>query len=353
MSITGSPPTNRLIMKYFIIRFRITKEQNIKIRAMNKKVYLVIVPLIITACSSSKDNDEKSAASSNPVNTAMVEVSQVVGVGKVEPEKKILSLAAATGGVVKEIYRNDGDSIRKDEPLARLDDDLELIKVLQLKSQYNSQQSQLEIDKLNLQESEARLANKKKLLESVRALALKGAETKQTLDDLETEVTTLALDVEKSRAMVKLSGSRLTELAAQVRYSETEAANKILRSPYDGVLLDLQVEKGSAVNQFEKFAEVAPAGPTTVRTEVDELFAGRLSKGLDADIRFVGSDSVIARGKVVFLSPYLKKKSLFSGESNEQEDRLVREVIIKLDGETGLILNSKVESVIKLKSSQL
>ena len=91
----------------------------------------------------------------------------------------------------------------------------------------------------------------------------------------------------------------------------------------------------------------------TVRTEVDELFAGRLRQGLDADIRFVGSDSVAARGKVIFLSPYLKKKSLFSQKANDQEDRLVREVRIKLEGENGLILNSKVESVIKLKNSQL
>jgi hypothetical protein len=115
----------------------------------------------------------------------------------------------------------------------------------------------------------------------------------------------------------------------------------------------MHIEKGSAVNQFEKYAEVAPSGPMTVRTEVDELFASRLRQGLDADIRFVGSDSVVARGKVVFLSPYLKKKSLFSQKANEQEDRLVREVRIKLEGDYGLILNSKVESVIKLKNSQL
>ena len=118
---------------------------------MNKKIYLVIIPLIITACSGSKENKEKSGIASNSVNSAMVEVSEVVGVGKVEPEKEIISLAAATGGVVKEIYRNDGDSIKKDEPLVRLDDELELIKVSQLRSQYNSQKSQEEIDKLNLQ----------------------------------------------------------------------------------------------------------------------------------------------------------------------------------------------------------
>jgi multidrug resistance efflux pump len=318
---------------------------------MNKKIYLIIIPFIITACSGSNEEKEKSAGALHSVNSAMVEVYEVVGIGKVEPEKEIISLAAATGGIVEEIYRNDGDSIKKDEPLVRLDDELELIKVSQLRSQYNTQKSQKEIDKLNLQESEERLSNKKKLLESVRTLAFKGAETKQTLDDLETEVTTLSLIVKKDSANVKLSGSRLRELAEQVRYAEAEASKKILCSPYEGVLLELQIEKGRAVNQFESFAEIAPSGPMTVRTEVDELFAGRLRKGLDADIRFVGSDSVVAKGKVIFLSPYLKKKSLFSQKANEQEDRLVREVRIKLEGDNGLILNSKVESVIKLNSN--
>ena len=317
---------------------------------MNRKIYLFIIPFIITSCNGNK---EKPGAALHSVNSSIVDVSEVVGVGKVEPEQEIISLAAATGGVVKEIYRNDGDIIKKDEPLVRLDDELELIKVLQLKSQCNAQKSQEEIDKLNLLESEARLSNKKKLLQSVRTLESKGAETTQTLDDLETEVTSLSLTVEKNRASVNLSSSRLMELAEQVRYAEAEASKKILRSPYEGILLEMHIEKGSAVTQFEKYGEVAPAGPMTVRTEVDELFAGRLSMGLDADIRFIGSDSVVARGKVIFLSPYLKKKSLFSQKANDQEDRLVREVRIKLEGDNGLILNSKVESVIKLKNSQL
>lgn len=315
---------------------------------MNKKIYLAVIPLIITACSGNKENE---GTPSQSVNSATVDISQVVGVGKVEPELEIISLAASSGGVVKEIYRNDGDSIRKDEPLVRLDDELELIKVSQLKSQYNAQKYQEEIDKISLRESQARLANKQKLLESVRTLESKGAETTQTLDDLETEVTTLALAVERNSASVGLAASRLRELAEQVRYAESEASKKILRSPYDGLMLELHLEKGSAVTQFEEYAEVAPSGPMTVRTEVDELFAGRLSKGLDAEIRFIGSDSVVATGKVIFLSPYLKKKSLFSQKANEQEDRLVREVRIKLEGDNRLILNSKVESVIKLKNN--
>ena len=318
---------------------------------MKKELYLLIITFIITACGGSNENKDKPEAASLSVNSALVDISEVVGLGKVEPEKEIVSLASATGGVVKEIFRKDGDLIKKDEPLVRLDDELELIKVSQLKNQYNAQKSQHEIDNLNLKDSEARLTNKKKLLESVRSLQSKGAETTQTLDDLETEVTSLSLSVEKNRALVDLTFSRLRELAEQVRYAEAEASKKILRSPYDGLLLELHIEEGSAVTQFENYADVAPAGPITVRTEVDELFAGRLVQGLDAEIRFVGSDSIAARGKVIFISPYLKKKSLFSQKVNEQEDRLVREVRIKLEEGNKLILNSKVESVIKIKNN--
>ncbi len=317
---------------------------------MNKKFYIIVIPLIIAGCGGENGSKENSSIKPATVNSSMVEVSEVVGAGKVEPETEIISLAASTGGVVSEIYMFDGDSIRKDQPLVRLDDELEMIRLAQLKSQYLSQKSQKDIDELTLRESELKLENKKKLLESVRTLVMKGAEKQQTLDDLETDVSVLALTVEKSRASVRLSEARLLEVSEQVSYAEAEASKKILRSPYTGILLELHVKKGSALNQFDSYAEVAPAGAIIVRTEVDELFATRLSNGLDAEIRFVGGDSIIAKGKVFFLSPYLKKKSLFSGKSNEQEDRLVREVRIKLDGDNRLILNSKVESVIKLKN---
>jgi len=118
---------------------------------MNNKFYLVIIPLIITACSGSKEKTEKSSTESLSVNSAIINVSEVVGVGKIEPEQEIISLASGTGGVVKEIYRNDGDIIKKDEPLVRLDDELELIRVSQLRSEYNSQKSQVEIDQLNIE----------------------------------------------------------------------------------------------------------------------------------------------------------------------------------------------------------
>jgi hypothetical protein len=85
-----------------------------------------------------------------------------------------------------------------------------------------------------------------------------------------------------------------------------------------------------------------------VRAEIDELFAGRVSEGLAAEVRFIGIETSVAKGTVTFVSPYLKKKSLFSEKAGDQEDRLVREIRIVLDEGSGLLVNSEVECIIKL-----
>jgi hypothetical protein len=103
------------------------------------------------------------------------------------------------------------------------------------------------------------------------------------------------------------------------------------------------------VSQFSTYAELAPSGPEIVKAEVDELFADRLKTGQDAEIRYIGSDSAIATGKLYFVSPYLTRKSLFSGKTGEQEDRMVRQVKIALSSTADIIINSRVECVIKVK----
>lgn len=321
-----------------------------KIREIRNTVLMVPI-LFLAGCSGNSESGEKGPDTSS-VNTSIVEVLQVVGVGKVEPETEIVSLAAVTGGVVRKLNHNEGDTIKKGEIIVQLDDELEVITVARYRSQFMSQKSQKEVDVMNLKDSEIRLANKERLLKSVTGLVDKGAETKQTLDDLETDVAVLRLTVDRNRAMVTLAESRLQEMAEQMRFAEAESGRKTLRSPYDGVLLDIHVNEGQALSQFEPYAEVAPSGAMTVRTEVDELFADRLTNGLDAEIRFIGSDSLLTTGKVIFVSPYLKKKSLFSGKVSEQEDRLVREVRIKIEESASLILSSKVEVVIKLNGRQ-
>ncbi len=314
---------------------------------MKRTIFLIIVTVFLAGCG--KKNPAGDSLSAAAVNSEEVNVKQVVGTGVVEPADGIIDLAAATGGIVTEVVKKEGDYVKSNEPVIRLDDETDRLNIKQLRSQVLLQEGQVELAVLNMRDAKVKLARKNSLLESNRELLSKGAETSSNLDDLETEVRSLILDTLKAAATLGIEENRLNGFRDNLRIATVNAGKKVLRSPCDGILLSLNAKEGSSVSALGKYAELAPSGPEIVRAEIDELFADRLLKGQDAEIRFIGSDSSIASGKLIFVSPYLTRKSLFSGKAGEQEDRRVRQVKISLPATSDIILNSKVECVIKVK----
>ena len=266
-----------------------------------------------------------------------------------EPAGDIISLASPTGGIVERIFKNEGDNVKKDEPLLKLDDQLESLRADQLRWQVTSQRTEVDLSVISQKQADIKLENRSRYLESTRDLQKKGAETSQNLDDLEPDVNTLKMEAEAARSKLDQDRSRLKALESQLGYAQAEVARKTLKATSDGILLRIEASEGASINQFSSYGDFAPAGPVIVRAEIDELFADRLAEGQQAEIRYVGSDSTIATGKVMYLSPWLKKKSLFTQRAGDQEDRLVREVKVSLDNGSSLILNSRVECVIKVK----
>ena len=313
---------------------------------MKRIAIIMILAGLLAGCGN--DND-KAPAVQTTVSARDVKVGQVVGIGKVEPENAIVGLATSTGGIVSAVLKKEGDRIHAGEILVKLDNEKEVLKVEQAKAQVRTQESQVAVEKSNLLEAEAKLRNKQKQLAASATLLSKGAETSQSYDDLATDVAGLEAGLARALANVKLAQSRLEELNVQLRQSEEEAGNKNLCAPRNGVVLDMKVKPGEAISQLAEYAEFAPDGKKIVRAEVDESFASKLFTGQAVDIRFTGTDKVVAKGKIMILSPYLSKKSLFSVKASDQEDRMVREVKIALDGDTDLIINEKVECIIYVK----
>jgi len=272
----------------------------------------------------------------------------IVAVGKVEPEYEIIDLSSPVGGIVKSVFKRDGERISKGELLVQLDDDIEQSKINETRMQMQSQRNQIDIEQSELKEAEINLANKRGLFFKNQRLVQTGAETQQGLDDLETEIRVLESRLERFKSKIQLEFNKLKELNAQLKTLETEAEKKRFRAPFDGTMLDLLVSKGEAVSQFSTYAEVAPQGNLIVRAEVDELFSSLVRIGQNVEIFFTGSDSVVATGEVHMVAPFLKKKSLFSEKPNDQEDRRVREIRIRIKDFSKLIINAKVESKIKL-----
>lgn len=310
-------------------------------------IYISLCITLLFGCSSDDKNKSKDGVDSTQLFTPD-KAREVTGTGKVEPKNGIVPLAATSAGIVVKQFKSRGDSVRKGEAILQLDEVLEQARFEQSNSQLPAQRSQIEIAKESVRQAEVTYRYNQAQLESARNLLQRGAETQQNVNDLEQTLEKSKIELANKHLEVKQAQQRLVEIQKQGQVSRDEKKQKLLLAPEDGVILDLFPTVGSAIKQYDTYADFAGKGPIVVRAEVDELFANKIKAGQKATIRLVGSTDTLATGTVQFVSPYLKKKSLFQEQASDLEDRRVREIRVAIDQSDRLLLNTKVECIISL-----
>lgn len=282
------------------------------------------------------------------LTTAPASASQVVGQARIEPEGKVANLAASVNGIVKNVFKQENDSVRSGDIIVALEHDVEQAKLSQSVSRLKVQMAKLKASESELEEYRVRVANKEKEFRRLQALLTKGSETQQRIDDAETELNVLKSTERKALANLEMARAELLELQQQRDLAQAELAQRFVRAPGSGRLISMNAVAGSALEPQTSFAEFAPDGRLIARAEVDELFANQVRVGQPVVVRLVGSGQTITSGTVVYAASSLKRKSLFSEKAGDQEDRRVREVKIRLEDTRSLLINSRVECVIQI-----
>lgn len=313
------------------------------------KRYLFIITASATlasACGNNSAPDKQPA----PDGQQKSKVSYVVGVGKIEPENDIVPLASPVGGIVQRILKNENDTVVPGMPVLELYHRIEDEKITQLTRGLNSYVWQIKADEASIEDYDAKYKSALVSLQRYQRLYDKGAETKQVLEDAQTTATSYQLNMKKMQAVVASEKSKLEQMKAEIRTAELERDQRIIRSPVRGKILEITTLIGSSVSNREALAQISPAGRTTATCEVDEMYAGRVAVGQKAWIRNVGETDTLSTGTVYAAQSFLRKKSLFTDQTGEREDRRVREVRIMLDQPEKLLLNARVECVIDISN---
>jgi len=312
------------------------------------KYYLLSIFLIsiLTSC------NNKSAKNKLEIeNNKQIAVRQIVGIGKIIPEGDIIQLSSPVNGIVQKIDKREDEPVSIGTVILELAHDLEDAKILQLKGELNTQTAQINVDAASVEEYEAKVSNAKSELQRLQNLLLKGAETQQTVDDAITNLKSLNANVNRLEASVSVSKSKLQETKAALKTAHLERDQKIIKSPINGKILELTVLIGGSVSLQESFGQISPEGKTIAICEIDELNAEKIVVGQKGWIRNIGSSDTLSTGTVYFVFSFLKKKSLFTDQSGEKEDRRVRTIKMMLDHPDKLLLNARVECVIDISST--
>ena len=309
-----------------------------------KSLLLTLVFTLLLINCTNKKTDESIAATNKPV-----QINQVVGIGRIEPENQLIQLSAEVAGIVHKVYKNENDSVQAGNLIFELKHSVEDANINQLKEAVAVQNAQIKTDEKAVKESQVRFNNANINVQRLQNLLAKGAETRQVVENATTEMQSFQANIKKLKAEVEVSKLKWAESKTQVSTAEVQLQQKFIKAPISGILLELNIQPGNYINSSQIFGQLKPEGKTIAVCEIDELFADKIKIGQIAIIRNFGSSETLSTGKVYFTSSFLKKKSLFTDQSGEKEDRRVREIKILLNRPDNILLNSRIECVINTK----
>lgn len=240
---------------------------------MNQKIIRTTVfPLLVlfglAACGpgphGKKDADGEQEEVAIPVETAFTERGDVTasysGTANLESEQDA-EVVARVGGLVEEIFVEQGDVVNKGEVLAKLDDDRLKLEVQRAEA--------------NLRKLEQEYRRNKELYER----QLVSGETYERL----------GFEVEAMRADVSL---------AKLQLEHTE-----IKAPFDGLVSERFIKVGNMIAQNETAFRVTAYDPLLAKLYVPERELYKLTDGQLARIRVDAIPSKIFEGKVDRVSP--------------------------------------------------
>jgi HlyD family secretion protein len=219
--------------------------------------------------------------------------------GKVEPVEYV-DVRVESSGLVKRLLVHAGDSVRREQVLAELDEpglQRELEAAIAREAQARASQQILqaggrsadtaELDgTLNRLQSDRDAAQHnldalQRLLAKQAATAFEVEQSRQAVKSFDVQIESLR---QKRAALVGKGDlgsaqARVEEAEANVRLSRDRITQDIVRAPMAGTVYDLPARAGSFLNAGDPVASIGKLDPVRVRVYVDEPELGRVAAG--------------------------------------------------------------------------
>ena len=245
----------------------------------------------------------------------------VVATGKIEPITKV-EIKSKASGIVKKLYVDYGDSVKKGQVLAELDRDEIQARVDQARAQLeastaslNGTRADLERAKVDAEGPDVPLL--KRAYERAQGMANDGVVSASALDDAEKnyEMALNKQNVSKAQlvvlqAKIGQAQGQVSQDRANLKQLEEQLGYTTIESPLDGIVLSRDVEIGDAVSSILVLGSTATLvmtlGDTSevyVKGKVDESDIGKVYLGQPARIKVESFKDKTFTGKVTKISP--------------------------------------------------
>ncbi|MDR1003806.1 MAG: efflux RND transporter periplasmic adaptor subunit [Prevotellaceae bacterium] len=210
-----------------------------------------------------------------------------VATGKVEPRDEIL-IKPQISGIIDEVYKEAGQSISKNEVIAK-------VKVIPELGTLNSAESRVRLAKINAAQAEVDFKRNQKLYD----------EKLISSEEYERDKIT----VEQAREELQTAQDNLEIVKEGITKNSASFSSTLIRSTIDGLILDVPVKAGNSVimsntfNDGTTIATVANMNDLIFRGNIDETEVGRIHEGMPVKITIGALQNFSFEAHLEYISP--------------------------------------------------
>ena len=210
----------------------------------------------------------------------------------------LVEVGTRATGQIRELYVKVGDSVKKGDKIAKIDDEIQ---------QNNLLQTRLELESLQAQLNSAKIAYDIAKTQYNRELALskKGATSKENLENFRN--TTYASSAKLKELEAKIAQTQLSIRTAKHDLSYTDTI-----APMDGTVVSAPVEIAPTLNPAQRaptIVQIADLDKMEIKMEVSEADINNIKIGADVEYSVLSNISKKFHGKISSLDPGLTSLS--------------------------------------------
>lgn len=210
-----------------------------------------------------------------------------VATGKVEPRDEVL-IKPQISGIISEVYKEAGQSIRQGEVIAK-------VKVIPELGTLNSAESRVRLADINARQAETDFARIEKLFND------------KLISDEEYEKGEVS--VKQAREELQTAKDNLEIVKEGITKNSASFSSTLIRSTITGLILDVPIKVGNSVimsntfNDGTTIATVANMNDLIFRGNLDETEVGRVHEGMPVKLTIGALQDLSFNATLEYISP--------------------------------------------------
>jgi RND family efflux transporter MFP subunit len=250
--------------------------------------------LAVTGCDNSSVASSPSAppsapAAQPPAPAAATKTSEIGDILTVLSVEHQVDVPTQTDGVVAEIIKDEGSSVRAGEILARLDDRTITAELEKAQADHRVAQNNVGYQDAEVKAKAANYRRQQKLREY-------GLSSEADLEHAEFEAKGAEFDLASWKA-------NLEKTQAEIRRLEAELDKTRIRAPFAGMVAHRYIRMGQGVSKTDKCFRISQLSPLLVQFQVPESAGRRPERGAPVSLSLVGDSSRALTARIVNVGP--------------------------------------------------